>query len=586
MRLRWFMILSLVLLAIVSVVFLLIGPRSTSTVGEDGLEQTQQLAATSAANRNWLDQIRDRLPSRFRANDGVIQDSFAGSRQTGSDRLNHGHDHGDETSHDHGHPGTNTVDGQSGDHESHIDISSLAAQNLGLEFTLVSLTDYTRRLHIPASVIEKPGQSGLSVTSPVQGVIMEIHRFPGQSLEEGDLLFTIQVADQALEAAQLTLLEILTRITVAQREIERLDPLTESGVVIGRRKLEIEYQLKQLESEQSAKLQELKLRGLSDSQIERIIQYRELIDRVEIRLQIRNPMASALSVPSAPFAPSTEAASAPAIEIQAGDVIDAVEVANVAIVDNSDDPSAVSLDSPSVTTGPIYTVEALTVFPGMTVAKGEELCHIASHQELYIRGEAFDSDLAIVRQAMQQGTLIVAETGEESSREQIPNLRIKYMDNHADSVSRTFPFYLALANRVVAEQQDDQGRLFRSWQFKPGQRAHLYLPVETVSGQIVLPRDAVIRSGPEAFVFRIEEDCLRASSTTLAEKMADLERLKIWEFEPVSVRVLHQDQSIVVLRSGDDLELDDMVVTNQAYQIYLAWKLQLSGGGGGHDHDH
>ena len=577
MRLRWFMIFSLACLAIVSAGILLMGPRSTSSTGGDDFGQSQQLATTSPADRNWLDQIRDRLPSRFRANDGVIQDSFAGSLQKGSDRLNHGHDHGDGSNHDHDHTGSNKTDGNGDDHENHIDISALAAQNLGLEFTLVSFSDYARRLHIPASVIEKPGQSGLSVTSPVQGVISEIHRFPGQSLDEGDLLFTIQVADQALEAAQLTLLEILTRITVAQREIERLDPLTESGVVIGRRKLEIEYQLKQLESEQSAKLQELKLRGLSDSQIERIIQYRELIDRVEIRLQIRNPMASI------PTARAIEAARSPAIEMLADDTIDGSKSA-----DEADEGEAitVSLDSNLATTGPIYTVEALNVFPGMTVAKGEELCHIASHQELYIRGEAFDSDLAIVRQAMQQGTPITAETGEESSRERIPNLRIKYMDNHADPVSRTFPFYLALANQVVAEQQDDQGRLFRSWQFKPGQRAHLYLPVETLTGQIVLPRDAVIRSGPEAFVFRVEEDCLRESSITLTEKMADLERLKIWEFEPVSVRVLHQDQSIVVIRTGDELELDDMVVTNQAYQIYLAWKLQLSGGGGGHDHDH
>lgn len=430
------------------------------------------------------------------------------------------------------------------DHHDHVDISVAAAKSLGITLEPLTRSTYTRMLHIPASVIEKPGQSNLSVTSPIQGIITEIHRFPGQALEPDDLLFTLRVTDEALEAAQLSLLEILTRVAVTEREIERLDPLTESGVVVGRRKLEMEYQLKQLESERAARLQELKLRGLSAEQVERIVQYRELINQVEIRLNILP-----ISVSTSPSERETDAEKNP---------------------------------------GPIYTLEQLNVFPGLSVNKGQELCHIANHHNLYVRADAFDSDLVHIRRAMERQEGVVVETGEKESRERIEDLRIMYMDNHADLQSQTFPFYLLLPNQVVAEQRDDAGRLFRSWRFKPGQRAHVYLPVEQWPDQIVLPRDAVVRSGPETYVFRLTEDNWRETeriSGDFAAQLVALERLPEWELEPVPVQVLHQDRQFVVLATDGELTLNDIVVTSRAYQVFLAWKMQLSGGGG-HDHDH
>jgi|688.fasta_scaffold00106_21 cobalt-zinc-cadmium efflux system membrane fusion protein len=456
-------------------------------------------------------------------------------------------------------------------HGEHVDISAAAAKSLNLQLNEVAFGPYVKSLHVPAEIMEKPGQSGLSVTSPVQGIVETIHRFPGQALEAGDPLFTLQVADEALEAAQLSLLDILTRIAVTELEIQRLNPLAESGAIVGRRKLEMDYQLKQLVSEQSARLQELRLRGLSESQIERIVQHRELINQIEVRLETSG------------FAVTLAGSSTPEARL-----------ASVQMSQQNEQPISATSDSAAVNstktisgpTGPIFTLEQLDVFPGRRVAKGEQLCHIANHFELFIRGHAFESDVVAVSQAMSKSWPVLAETGKDESTTQIRDLTITYIDNHVDASTQTFPFYMPLPNRVISEQRDAQGRLFRSWQFKPGQRAHLFIPLETWNDQIVLPRDAVVRSGPESIVFRLPAGNAFQRRLTVQQRLARTEQSKTWELEPVPVQLLHQDRSHCVIAKDGELQSGDIVVMNRAYQLFMAWKMQSTGGAAGHTHDH
>jgi membrane fusion protein, heavy metal efflux system len=373
------------------------------------------------------------------------------------------------------------------------------------------------------------------------------------------LLFTLRVADEALEAAQLSLLEIVTKIAVTEIEMERLKPLAETGAIVGRRKLEMDYQLKQLLSEQSARIQELKLRGLSAQQIQNIIDDRELISEVEIRLD-SHWIAERFDEKAMAFLRLTS--------VEGGDS------GNWSVVPTPD------FD------GPIYTVEHLDVFPGRLVGKGEQLAHVANHHELFLRGDAFDSDVVAIRNALTQNWDVTAEMGLGESRVQVRNLKITYLDNHVDATTQTYPFFLALPNRVVGERRDAKGRLFRSWQFKPGQRAHLYVPTEVWMDQIVLPRDSVVRSGPESYVFRLAAGSAFQRRLAPNERLARLERMNAWTLEPVPVQVLHKDRREAVVTSDGDLKVGDLVVVERAYQVYLAWKLQMAGGGGGHDHPH
>ena len=88
----------------------------------------------------------------------------------------------------------------------------------------------------------------------MSGVVTKVYAAPGQAVRVGDPLFDLQVTDEALAEAQLSLLDVLARIEVADNEISRLKPLTETGAVTGRRKRDLEYERQQLETQRAARL--------------------------------------------------------------------------------------------------------------------------------------------------------------------------------------------------------------------------------------------------------------------------------------------------------------------------------------------
>src|SRR5207237_10182623 len=103
-----------------------------------------------------------------------------------------------------------------------------------------------------------------------------------------------------------------------------------------------------------------------------------------------------------------------------------------------------------------------------------------------------------------------AEFADESPGEWPPvePLVIHHLANQVDPVNRTFTVYLPLDNQCHTFTRD--GRTFFVWRFRPGQRVRLRLPVEKLStpgpdgkeaDPFVLPAGAVVREGPEAFVF-------------------------------------------------------------------------------------
>jgi hypothetical protein len=139
-------------------------------------------------------------------------------------------------------------------------------------------------------------------------------------------------------------------------------------------------------------------------------------------------------------------------------------------------------------------------------------------------------------------------------------------------VNRTFPFYLSLNNEARTIARD--GKTYLAWRFRPGQRARLRLPVERlvtpgVGGEgkdadpFVVPAGAVVREGPEAFVF---------------VQAGDL-------FIRKPVRVLYQDDREAVIANDGSITRAELIVLNQAAAINRAIKAQ-STEGGHHHHDH
>ena len=66
---------------------------------------------------------------------------------------------------------------------------------------------------------------------------------------------------------------------------------------------------------------------------------------------------------------------------------------------------------------------------------------------------------------------------------------------------------------------------FLVWRFRPGQRTRIEVPVEKFANVYVLPAEAVVREGADAYVYRQNGDL----------------------FNQIAVHILHEDRTQVVL---------------------------------------
>lgn len=458
--------------------------------------------------------------------------------------------------------------------EEHVHLTREAYENLQLRLGKVAVAEYTRTIRIPGEVVEIPGRSSRSVAAPVTGIVDRLYVETGQVVPNAAPLLEMEITDEQLIAGQVGLLDVSSRLDVAQSELDRLAPLAESGTIAGRRRLELQYEAQQLQAQLQARVQELRLRGLSTDQIAGVRENRELVQRIVVRL----PTAARAAGPS-PAGTDGKPADAHAV----------VRPASSAGTGGTSDPAE---DAG-------FTVEELGVHPGMSVARGDELCRLADHRWLFIRGEAFEEDIASIARLRDRGWSVVAEFGHQHADahqhlQRVEDLHVDFVDNHVDPQTRTFRFYLRLGNDAAREHRNHSGVLFREWQYKPGQLAHLFVPVEKWPQQFVLPREAVVEEGPSAFVFRRHHEVHDEDAHELhahahphpREADDDHDHEPFIEFEPVEVRLLYKDSRQAVIAEGGLLRPGDEIALNRAYQLRLAMKLQSGGGGHQHQHDH
>ena len=221
-----------------------------------------------------------------------------------------------------------------------------------------------------------------------------------------------------------------------------------------------------------------------------------------------------------------------------------------------------------------FTVETVQALEGQSLELGDLLCNLTHHRELLIKGLAFEGDIDKIANANQNGWKFAAQFGEGSSATVRDGLSLYQVENHVDKESQTFPIFVQIQNEILSQTSDSENRTYINWRFKPGQRAHLEVPVETWESQVVVPLAAVVREGPETFVF------MKISHThTSQDGTVD------HEFQKVRVKVLHTDSRFAVLKKSGRLDIYERYALDQAYQLNLALKL-ATGRGGGHGHDH
>lgn len=405
--------------------------------------------------------------------------------------------------------------GHAHDHSGHVEESSIklsenGLKNIGYRPVTVTLSTFEKTVTMPAIVVEQPGRSRIDLATPLTGILTDIYVVAGEAVEQNSPMFQVRLTHEEIVTAQRDYLLTSESLNVVDREIARLQSVPE-GAVPGKRILEQQYEKQKLEASLLAGQQALVLHGLNEAQIAEIRNSKKLLQTLTIRAPIHT---------------------------------------------DTDKDCGVHL----------FHVQKLAVSRGQQVTAGQELCVLADHCELFVEGLAYEDDAKRLRDAAREGWDITGtHMADESQSEKIEGLKLLYVSDQIDPESRNFHFYLRLPNKVALDQKSSTGHRFIEWEFKPGQRMELRVPVERMSDRIVLPVDAVIDEGAEAYVYRRNGD----------------------HFDRVPVNLEYRDRETAVVANNGSLFPGDVVAGRGAYQIHLALKNKAGGGvdpHAGHQH--
>ena len=406
-----------------------------------------------------------------------------------------------------------------GEEQTVLEISEQARKKLGLVSLPALPTEYWRSVLIPGEIADRPGYSDRGVISPAVGIVTQIHAFPGDTMRPGESLFTLRLFSEYLQATQTQLYKSTQETEIVQAQIDRLSKLASVGGVAGNELIQLRNEISRQETLIRSARQELLTRGLTPEQIAQI-EGGKFVSTVEVKApEFRNPMADQT-------------------------LVDAVQTLSITRDESS-------------TSGIAYEVQELSVELGQQVQSGQLLAKLSNHHALYVIGRAFKGEAAFLEDAAQDQRPIQIEFTEDAP-DRWPELNqrfeIRHLSNSIDTDSRTFDFFIPLTNQSHAYQK--QGEVFLVWRFRPGQRTRIHVPVEKYDNVIVLPAAAVVRNGPEAYVFRQNGDL----------------------FKRLSVYVLHEDRKSVVIANDGSVPRGSYLAQNAAASLHRVLKAQSASG--------
>ena len=398
-----------------------------------------------------------------------------------------------------------------------LEMGEKARKNLNLVVKSVRPTDYWRTLTIPGVVADRPGVSDRGVTSPAVGVVAEIHAFPGDTVKPGQRLVTLRLFSEYLQATQTQLFKASQELKFVQEQIERFSAVASSGAVSGSRFIEQRNELQRQQTLIQASKQELLNRGLTPDQI---------------ALVIDGAFLSTIEV----LAPPPRA--------------------HETVLDGLVKPEIQTVGFKSA--GDIgYEVQSLGVELGQTVQAGDLLANLANHQSLFVIGHAFKREAGLLEQAAENKVPLGLEFAEDSN-EMWPAIdqqfQIRHLSNTIDTATRTFDFFVPLINQSRTYQKDDM--TFLVWRFRPGQRTRIEVPIEKFANVYVMPSEAVVREGADAYVYRQNGDL----------------------FNQIPVHILHEDRTHVILANDQSITPGTFLAQNAAASLRRVLKAQSASG--------
>ena len=397
-----------------------------------------------------------------------------------------------------------------------LKLSEQARKNLGLVSKAAKSQTYWRTIQIPGAITDRPGKSDRGVTSPAVGVVTQVHAFPGDTVHPGDRLFTLRLISEYIQNTQSDLFKAAKESQLIGEEKVRIEALAKTGTIPGSKLIELNQQLRRQQAAIQGYRQDLLTRGLNPDQIAGVTE---------------GQFVASIDVFAPPALPATGSANSS-------------ESQREKFVDDSKQPLA-------------YEVQELKVDLGTQVQAGQLLSVLANHHSLYISGHAFKQDAPYLEKGAQNRWPITVEFSEDD-HEYWPTLEqtfhIRHLANSIDVESRTFDFFIPLTNQSRSYEQN--GQTFVVWRFRPGQRTRLHVPVEELKDVFVLPSSAVVREGPEAYVFRQNGDL----------------------FNRLPVHVLHEDRLNVVIANDGSVTPGLYLAQSGAASLNRVLKAQAASG--------
>ena len=406
-----------------------------------------------------------------------------------------------------------------------LEISEQARKNLSLKSMAARPRLYWRTVVIPGEVADRPGISDRGVTSPAVGVVTAIHAFPGDTIRPGEELFTIRLFSEYLQATQTQLFKARQETAIVQAEINRLSGAVNTGAVPQSKLIDLTSEISRQNTLIQASRQELLTRGLTPQQVQQI-ESGTFVSTVDV---VAPPVSDTPLVAGSSTSP----------------------IERVSYLESA--ANALRLKSDSIA----YEVQELAVELGQQVQAGQLLANLSNHQSLYVVGHAFKREAAFLERAAQENRPIeveFAEDGAESWPELQQTFRIRHLSNAIDKNNRTFDFFVPLENQ--SRTFEKQAKLFLVWRFRPGQRARIHVPVEKFEDVFVLPSEAVVREGPEAYVFRQNGDL----------------------FKQIPVHVLHEDRRLIVIANDGSITSGAFLAQGSAASLNRVLKSQSASG--------
>lgn len=376
-------------------------------------------------------------------------DDHAGHRHDDNDHaLVHSHDHGVHSHEDDGIAGENTVE-----------LSDQAKRNLKLSSKRAYPQNFWKRMEIPGEIVDRPGLTDRSLTSPIAGVITTVHAQQGDIIKPGDRLVTVRLVSDYLQQVQSDLFKAVRETEIVSNEIQRLQPMVERGIVPEKRVILLRQDIERQRSQIDATYQDLITRGFSDAQVADAKQGKFLTS----------------------------------IEIKAPKHRSDAHTQELSLTKNESQPVR----------DQIFEVQQLVSELGHQVRPGEQIAVLSDHQQLFVRGHAFKREAGNLERVMEKGWSVGVEFVDDVP-ENWPKLnqrfKIRHLSNEVDPESRTFDFIIPMQNQSRTYEAGDRTSIV--WRFRPGQRVRLQIPVEKIEGVLVLPVAAVVRDGAEVYAFQ------------------------------------------------------------------------------------